>query len=131
MSSSPARRKTDSTGIGTDKHRPKGGAYLPKTNEWRRIVLAERLQKIISASGLMSRRAAEEAISRGRVTVNGKVISLGDRADAERDEILLDGKAIPRPGKLRYVMLHKPRGYVTTLHDEQGCWHRPLPISNW
>lgn len=82
--------------------------------------MADRVQKIISASGMMSRRAAEEAISRGRVTVNGNVISLGDRADADTDEIRVDGKAIPRPGKLRYVMLHKPRGYVTTLHDEQG-----------
>ena len=82
--------------------------------------MPERVQKIIAASGLMSRRAAEEIIAQGRVTVNGAAVSLGDRADAERDEILLDGKPLPKPGARRYVMLYKPRGYVTTLSDEQG-----------
>lgn len=82
--------------------------------------MPERLQKIISASGLMSRRAAEELIAQGRVTVNGATASLGDRADAEHDEISVDGKPLPGRGARRYVMLHKPRGYVTTLSDEQG-----------
>ena len=82
--------------------------------------MPERLQKIISASGLMSRRAAEELIAQNRVTVNGATASLGDRADAEHDEISVDGKPLPGRGARRYVMLHKPRGYVTTLSDEQG-----------
>ena len=80
----------------------------------------ERLQKIISASGLMSRRAAEECIAAGRVTVNGSPASLGGKADAEKDRILLDGRALPRRGAELYIMLNKPRGYVTTLSDEKG-----------
>jgi 23S rRNA pseudouridine2605 synthase len=68
----------------------------------------------------MSRRAAEECIEQGRVTVNGRVVTLGERADAETDEIRVDGKPLPNAGRKRYVMLHKPRGYVTTLSDEQG-----------
>ncbi|MBO6040938.1 MAG: rRNA pseudouridine synthase [Oscillospiraceae bacterium] len=82
--------------------------------------MPERVQKIIAASGLMSRRAAEECIAQGRVTVNGTSAELGDRADPERDEIRVDGKPLPEPGARRYVMLHKPRGYVTTLSDERG-----------
>ena len=82
--------------------------------------MPERVQKIIAASGLMSRRAAEERIAQGRVKVNGRTAELGDRADPERDEIRVDGKPLPGPGARRYVMLHKPRGYVTTLSDEQG-----------
>ena len=82
--------------------------------------MTERVQKIIAASGLLSRRAAEEKIAQGRVTVNGRVIALGERADAGSDEIRVEGRALPQPGKKRYVMLHKPRGYVTTLKDERG-----------
>ena len=82
--------------------------------------MPERVQKLISASGLMSRRAAETLIEQGRVRVNGRVIALGERADAETDEITVDGAPLPQPGRKRYVMLHKPRGYVTTLKDEQG-----------
>ena len=82
--------------------------------------MEERLQKLISACGLASRRAAEEWITAGRVTVNGETAHLGDRADLDRDEILVDGKPL-RPGDSRtYLMLHKPRGYVTTLSDEKG-----------
>ncbi len=80
----------------------------------------ERLQKIISASGVASRRNAEEMIAAGRVTCNGRVSSLGDRADPEIDTILLDGKPLPSAGEKVYLMLHKPRGYVTTLSDEKG-----------
>ena len=80
--------------------------------------MAERIQKLISASGLLSRRAAEEAIAAGRVTVNGRTASLGDKAEPE--EIRLDGKALPAPGRRLVVMLNKPRGYVTTLRDEKG-----------
>lgn len=80
----------------------------------------ERLQKILSARGLASRRAAEEWIKAGRVTVNGKTAALGDTADADTDEICVDGKPLPRQERLVYLVLHKPRGYVTTLHDEKG-----------
>lgn len=82
--------------------------------------MAERLQKILSARGVASRRKAEEMIEAGRVTVNGAVASLGDTADGDTDEILVDGKLLPsRPGCV-YILLNKPRGYVTTLSDEQG-----------
>lgn len=80
----------------------------------------ERLQKILSARGLASRRAAEEWIKAGRVTVNGKTAALGDTADADTDEICVDGNPLPRQEGLVYLVLHKPRGYVTTLHDEKG-----------
>ena len=80
----------------------------------------ERLQKILSARGLASRRAAEEWIKVGRVTVNGKTAALGDTADADTDEICVDGNPLPRQEGLVYLVLHKPRGYVTTLHDEKG-----------
>ena len=82
--------------------------------------MAERLQKLISAAGVMSRRAAEEYISAGRVTVNGHTAMLGDKADAELDRILVDGKPLPRCEKRTYVMLNKPKGYVTTMSDEKG-----------
>jgi len=82
--------------------------------------MTERIQKLISAAGLMSRRAAEEAISAGRVTVNGVKAGLGDKADPELDTIAVDGRELPRQGEKLYLMLNKPRGYVTTLHDEKG-----------
>ncbi len=81
--------------------------------------MAERVQKIISASGLMSRRAAEICIAEGRVTVNGLTVSPGAQAEPG-DRICVDGRPLPVAGARRYLMLHKPRGYVTTLHDEQG-----------
>lgn len=80
----------------------------------------ERLQKILSARGVASRRAAEEWIQAGRVSVNGRTAVLGDTADGDKDDIQVDGKQLPRQDKLLYLMLHKPRGYVTTLHDEKG-----------
>lgn len=82
--------------------------------------MAERLQKILSARGVASRRTAETWIQQGRVTVNGIPARLGDTADPERDEILLDGKPLPRGREPVYILLNKPRGYVTTLSDEQG-----------
>ena len=82
--------------------------------------MKERLQKIISASGLMSRRAAEELIAAGKVSVNGVTAALGDKAEAGIDRILVDGKALPSAGEKIYIMLNKPRGYVTTLSDEKG-----------
>ncbi len=82
--------------------------------------MKERLQKLIARAGLCSRRAAEELLRQGRVTVNGAVAALGDSADGERDEILVDGKRMALSRESVYLMLHKPRGYVTTLSDEYG-----------
>lgn len=82
--------------------------------------MKERLQKIISARGIASRRKAEEWIADGRVKVNGITAALGDSADPDTDEILLDGRILPSKSKQVYIMLHKPRGYVTTLSDEKG-----------
>lgn len=79
-----------------------------------------RLQKLLSARGVCSRRQAEEWITAGRVTVNGLVCGLGDSADPECDTVLIDGKPLPVEEKRLYIMLHKPRGFVTTLSDEQG-----------
>ena len=82
--------------------------------------MTERLQKILSARGVASRRAAEKMIEEGRVTVNGTVALLGQTADTDLDEILLDGKPLPTGSDHIYILLHKPRGYVTTLSDEKG-----------
>lgn len=82
--------------------------------------MKERIQKILSARGVASRRRAEDMIIAGRVTCNGKVCSLGDCADGDTDEILLDGKPIPSSADHLYIMLNKPKGYVTTLSDEKG-----------
>lgn len=79
----------------------------------------ERLQKIIAARGICSRRAAEEWIRQGRVRCNGVVAQIGDTAD-DADEITIDGQPLPAQGEHIYLMLHKPRGYVTTLSDEKG-----------
>ena len=80
----------------------------------------ERLQKIIAARGLCSRRQAEKWIEEGRVRVNGNTAHLGDTADVAEDVIEVDGKRLPKAGKKVYLMLNKPRGYVTTLSDEKG-----------
>lgn len=82
--------------------------------------MTERIQKILSSRGVCSRRKAEELISAGRVTCNGKTVLLGDSADPDLDEILLDGKILPSKSEYVYILLHKPRGYVTTLSDEKG-----------
>lgn len=82
--------------------------------------MTQRLQKILSARGICSRRKAEELILEGRVVCNGKIAALGDSADPEVDEILLDGAPLPAEDHHVYIMLHKPRGYVTTLSDEKG-----------
>ena len=82
--------------------------------------MTERLQKILASRGVCSRRKAEEMIAAGRVTCNGVVASLGDSADPDQDEILLDGIALPSQDDYVYILLNKPRGYVTTLSDEKG-----------
>ena len=100
--------------------------------------MTDRLQKILSARGVASRRRAEEMIAAGRVTCNGRVCALGDSADPDVDTILIDGKALPEAENRIYIMLHKPRGYVTTLSDEKGrknaaqlvadCGQRVYPV---
>ena len=82
--------------------------------------MEERLQKILSAAGLCSRRQAEAWLQAGRVTVNGVPAALGDRADRDRDLIAVDGKPLTAVPEKVYLLLHKPRGYVTTLSDERG-----------
>jgi len=83
--------------------------------------LKERLQKILSAAGICSRRAAESYITAGRVKVNGITANLGESADPETDEILVDGRPLGKKSpRMTYIMLNKPRGYVTTLSDEAG-----------
>ena len=82
--------------------------------------MKERLQKILSARGVASRRKAEEMILAGRITCNGVTAVLGDSADPDLDSILVDGAPLPSPGDHVYMMLHKPKGYVTTLSDEKG-----------
>ena len=82
--------------------------------------MEERLQKLLSAAGLCSRRAAEAYIMAGRVTVNGDVAQLGWKADPEKDSILVDGNPLQEKQEHVYLLLNKPRGYVTTLSDEKG-----------
>lgn len=77
-----------------------------------------RIQKILAESGVASRRGAEAMILAGRVAVNGKPVHLGDRADPLKDSVTLDGKRLRKSEPFVYLMLHKPRGYITTLHDE-------------
>lgn len=82
---------------------------------------AERLQKIIAAAGIASRRKAEELISSGRVAVNGQTVTeLGTKADPERDHIRVDGKLLHGPQKHVHILLNKPKGYVTTVSDPEG-----------
>jgi 23S rRNA pseudouridine2605 synthase len=81
---------------------------------------AERLQKIIAAAGVASRRKAEELITAGRVIVNGNVVTeLGTKADPEQDHIRVDGKLLQGPERYTYIVLNKPKGYVTTVSDEK------------
>lgn len=80
----------------------------------------QRLQKLISAAGMASRRKSEELIKAGKVTVNGIPASLGDSADPYIDVICVDGRLIEKPADRTYIMLYKPRGYVTTLKDEKN-----------
>ena len=82
--------------------------------------MQERVQKILSGLGVASRRKAEDYIRQGRVTVNGESIQLGATADPDTDTILLDGKPLPKPASRVYILLNKPRGYVTTMQDEKG-----------
>ena len=100
--------------------------------------MRERLQKLIARAGVCSRRTAETLLTAGRVTVNGVAAHLGDKADADTDVIAIDGTAIAFAEPSVYLMLNKPRGYVTTLRDElgrataaelvAGCGTRVFPV---
>ena len=102
------------------------------------LYMEERLQKLLAQAGLCSRREAERWIDDGRVTVNGKKASVGDKADPRRDKIFVDGKPIGGAEEKVYLMLYKPRGYVTTMKDEhgrktvadlvRGCGARVVPV---
>jgi 23S rRNA pseudouridine2605 synthase len=81
---------------------------------------AERLQKVLAAAGVGSRRACEDLIFRRRVTVNGKIAKLGDKVDPANAEILVDGQRVITDTKLVYIALNKPRGVVSSLDDEKG-----------
>jgi 23S rRNA pseudouridine2605 synthase len=81
----------------------------------------ERLQKIMAAAGIASRRKCEELITAGRVTVNGQVVSqLGTKADVNHDHIRVDGQPLRGPEQKLYLLINKPKGYVTTVSDPQG-----------
>lgn len=82
--------------------------------------MKERIQKILSQRGVASRRQAEQMITDGRVICNGTACVLGQTADPDVDEILVDGIKLPSASGRVYIMLHKPKGYVTTLSDEKG-----------
>lgn len=83
--------------------------------------MSERLQKILSSAGVASRRLSEELIVQGRVSVNGKTVTeLGTKADPSVDEIKVDGRRIKVEQRRRYILLNKPRGYITTRSDPQG-----------
>lgn len=100
--------------------------------------MTERIQKILSQRGVCSRRQAEQLIAEGRVTCNGQICVLGQTADADVDCIAVDGKNLPSAGAAVYIMLNKPKGYVTTLSDEKGrknaamlvadCGQRVYPV---
>lgn len=98
--------------------------------------MAERLQKLISSCGITSRREAETWISAGRVTISGRVATVGERAELE--DVAVDGVPLKQAESRHYLMLHKPKGYVTTLSDEKGrktvadliqdCGYRLWPV---
>ncbi len=79
-----------------------------------------RLQKFMADSGVASRRKCEEMIEQGIVKVNGNTAHIGDKVDPKRDKVTVRGKKIAVTDNMRYIMLHKPRGYITTMQDEQG-----------
>jgi 23S rRNA pseudouridine2605 synthase len=105
---------TPKPGAPEDGSSPAGWKPRPPAN-------LERLQKILAKAGVASRRKAEELIEQGRVQVNGKIVTeLGTKADAGRDHIRVDGKLLQGAERLRYFVLNKPRGFVTTVKDPEG-----------
>lgn len=81
---------------------------------------AERIQKLLARAGVAARRKAEDLIREGRVTVNGRVAVLGERADPEQDSVKVDGKRVHPARGHRYLLLNKPKGYLTAVSDEGG-----------
>lgn len=99
----------------------RGGAFEIPPWDDAAAPTGERLQKVMAAAGVASRRVSEQYIEAGRVTVNGEVVTeLGRRIDPENDEIAVDGVAVQLDQTKRYVMLNKPRGVVSTMKDDQG-----------
>lgn len=78
-----------------------------------------RLQKYMADCGIASRRKSEELIAAGKVRVNGNVAKIGDKVDPKRDQVTVDGRKVRRDNELRYIMLHKPRGFISTMSDER------------
>ncbi len=79
--------------------------------------MLQRVQKVLAQAGIASRRKCEDLISRGRVSVNGKTIKLGDKADSDKDKIVVNGRLVKLEKKV-YIMLNKPKGFVTTVSEE-------------
>ncbi len=77
-----------------------------------------RLQKYMAECGIASRRKSEELIERGKVTVNGRTAHIGDKVDPKHDKVSVDGRKICEESEHKYIMLHKPRGFITTMSDE-------------
>lgn len=97
--------------------KPQGGRKLDAAEE----LVAERLHKVMAQAGVASRRHSEELIQAGRVTVNGKVVTqLGTKVVPGRDMIEVDGRPLGKPEETIYILMNKPKGYVTTLYDPQG-----------
>ena len=92
--------------------------------------MEERLQKLLSRYGVASRRQAEAMIQDGRIRVNGNTAHLGDVVDEQQDVIEVDGVRLKKMPSKVYIMLNKPRGYVTTMHDEQGRKHVATLVQN-
>jgi 23S rRNA pseudouridine2605 synthase len=101
--------------------RANGESRTAAVSAWEGLMPAERLQKIIAAAGIASRRKAEELITSGLVSVNGQTVTeLGSKADPEHDRIKVNGKPLSGPERHVYLLLHKPKGYVTTVTDPEG-----------
>ncbi len=79
-----------------------------------------RLQKYMADNGIASRRKSEEMIAAGKVKVNGRIAQIGDKVNPNKDKVTVFGKRVARVKRNYYIMLHKPRGFVTTMHDEMG-----------
>lgn len=79
-----------------------------------------RLQKYLADCGVASRRKSEELIEQGKVKVNGRVAQIGDKVNPKKDDITVSGKKIVKTKSYTYIMLHKPRGFITTMNDEMG-----------
>ena len=99
--------------------------HKPETSSPAGAPRGDRLQKLISAAGICSRRHAEDWIRAGRISINGRVAQLGDRADPSQDQICVDGAPIPSAPQPRLLLLNKPKGVISSCHDPQG---RPIVL---